>query len=341
MKLSLSFSLSLKHAVFLLLTVMLTGCVDVEEYRSDAESNMEALWTIMDEHYCFFNEKKATLGVDWDEVHERYRRNVSPKMTGYQLFEFLGNMIGELRDGHVNMSSSFDLARNWSWKEDYPTNFSDTLQRKYMGTKYGISGGLSYRILDDNVGYIYVGSFVDAFGEGNIDEVLYFLASCNGLIVDVRNNGGGELSEATRLAARFCNSRTLVGYMAHKTGTGRSDFSAKEEQWVEPSSNIRWQKPVCVLSNRGVYSAANEFVKYMKAMGHCVVGDTTGGGSGMPFSAELPNGWSIRFSACPMYDVNGICTEEGVEPDVKVGITDEDFAKGVDTIIETARQLLR
>jgi hypothetical protein len=30
-----------------------------------------------------------------------------------------------------------------------------------------------------------------------------------------------------------------------------------------------------------------------------------------------------------------------VEPDVKVGITDEDFAKGVDTIIETARQLLR
>ena len=130
MKLSLSFSLSLKHAVFLLLTVMFTACVDVEEYSSDAESNMEALWTIMDEHYCFFNEKKATLGVDWDEVHERYRRNVSPKMTGYQLFEFLGNMIGELRDGHVNMSSSFDLARNWSWKENYPTNFSDTLQRK-------------------------------------------------------------------------------------------------------------------------------------------------------------------------------------------------------------------
>ena len=129
--------------------------------------------------------------------------------------------------------------------------------------------------------------------------------------------------------------------MAHKTGTGRSDFSAKEEQWIEPSSYIRWQKPVCVLSNRGVYSAANEFVKYMKAMGHSVVGDTTGGGSGMPFSAELPNGWSVRFSVCPMYDVNGICTENGLEPDVKVNITDEDFAKGRDTIIETARNILR
>jgi hypothetical protein len=38
-----SFFFSLKYSVFFLLTVMLAGCVDVEEYRSDAESNMEAL----------------------------------------------------------------------------------------------------------------------------------------------------------------------------------------------------------------------------------------------------------------------------------------------------------
>ena len=28
----------------------------------------------------------------------------------------------------------------------------------------------------------------------------------------------------------------------------------------------------------------------------------TGGGSGLPFSSELPNGWSVRFSASPMYE---------------------------------------
>ncbi len=341
MKIRSIYNRAVFFSVFLLFAGMLNGCVDVDEYQSDKANNMEALWTIMDEHYCFFAEKEAQLGVNWDEVHERYRRNVNGKMSNYQLFEFLGNMVGELKDGHVNISASFDYARNWSWREDYPTNFSDTLQRKYLGTEYGISSGLSYRILDDNVGYIYVGSFADSFGEGNIDDVLFGLASCNGLIIDVRCNGGGQLTEAQRLASRFCNTRTFVGYMSHKTGPGRQDFSAKEEQWIEPSAKIRWQKKVCVLSNRSVYSAANEFVKYVKACGHTIVGDNTGGGSGMPFSAELPNGWSVRFSACPMYDVNGICTEEGIAPDVKVDISDEDFAKGKDTIIETARKMLR
>ena len=71
-----------------------------------------------------------------------------------------------------------------------------------------------------------------------------------------------------------------------------------------------------------------------------IVGDRTGGGSGLPFSSELPNGWSVRFSACPSFDADMQHTEFGIEPDVKVSMSDEDRAKGVDTIIETARALL-
>ena len=46
------------------------------------------------------------------------------------------------------------------------------------------------------------------------------------------------------------------------------------------------------------------------------------------------------FSACPMYDREGRCTEFGIEPDHAVGITDEDFRRGRDTIIEFARTLI-
>lgn len=327
---------------FVLAAIVSTSCVDVDEYDNTCIDNTEALWKIMDEHYCFFTEKQQQLGVDWDDVHSRYLANVSNNMSRAQLFEFLGNMIGELRDGHVNLSASFDYARNWSWKEAYPANFSDSLHRSYLGTDYHIASGLYYRILDDNIGYIYVGSFADEIGDGNIDEVLLYLAPCLGLIVDVRNNGGGMLTEAQRLAARFCNENTLVGYMRHKSGPGHDDFSAMEEQWLAPSAGIRWQKKVCVLTNRSVYSAANEFVKYMHRMPLVtVVGDTTGGGSGMPYSAELPNGWGVRFSACPMYDVEGNSTEPGIEPDIAVGITESDVQRGLDTIIETARLALR
>lgn len=320
---------------------LFASCVDVEEYDNTVVGNTEALWHIMDEHYCFFEEKKSELGVDWNEVHGRYQqqaRNVSG-LSSAQLLEFLGGMVAELRDGHVNISTSFDYARNWSWKEDYPQNFSENIQDAYLGTDYKISCGLKYRILDDNSGYIYIPTFDNEIGDGNLDEILIYLAPCDKLIVDVRNNGGGMLTQAEKLAARFCSERTLVGYMCHKTGPGHSEFSERQEQWISPSAGVRWNKPVCVLTNRSVYSAANEFVKYMKRMPYVtVVGDKTGGGSGMPYNAELPNGWGVRFSACPMYDADGGCAEFGIEPDVVVSITDEDYNKGVDTILEVARK---
>lgn len=295
----------------------------------------------MNEHYCFFDYKNSEYGLDWNEVYARYSRQIDDGMTSTQLFEVLGNMLGELRDGHVNMYASFDQSRYWSWKEDYPANFSDSLQRRYLGTDYKISSGIKYRKLDDNIGYIYCGSFSNAIGSGNLNDILMDLATCNALIVDVRDNGGGMLTSAETLASRFTDEEILVGYMQHKTGAGHNDFSEPEEQKLKPSSGLRWHKPVAVLTNRAVFSAANEFVKYMKCCpGVTVIGDKTGGGAGMPFSSELPNGWSVRFSACPMYDRDMNCTEFGIEPDHNVQLTDSDFAKGRDTIIEYARNIL-
>lgn len=325
----------------LIVALATVSCVDEEEYSDDPRGNFEALWKIMNEHYCFFDYKNSEYGLDWNEVYARYSRQIDDGMTSTQLFEVLGNMLGELRDGHVNMYASFDQSRYWSWKEDYPANFSDSLQRRYLGTDYKISSGIKYRKLDDNIGYIYCGSFSNAIGSGNLNDILMDLATCNALIVDVRDNGGGMLTSAETLASRFTDEEILVGYMQHKTGPGHNDFSEPEEQKLKPSSGLRWHKPVAVLTNRAVFSAANEFVKYMKCCpGVTVIGDKTGGGAGMPFSSELPNGWSVRFSACPMYDRDMNCTEFGIEPDHNVQLTDSDFAKGRDTIIEYARNIL-
>jgi C-terminal processing protease CtpA/Prc len=299
------------------------------------------LWQIIDEHYCFFDYKQHEYGLDWDEVYHKYKVRVNDKMSETQLFEVLCDMLAELRDGHVNLSSSYDYGRYWTWQEAYPKNFSDSLERKYLGTDYKISSGISYRVLDDNIGYIRYESFQSPIGEGNLDDILSYLILCRGLIIDIRNNGGGDLTYAEKLAARFVKEKTLVGYLQHKTGTGHHDFSDMEPQYLEPSSNLRWHKPVCVLTNRSVFSAANEFTSMMKALPNIkIVGDHTGGGSGMPMSSSLPNGWNVRFSACPMFDKDKRQTEFGIEPDYLVQLTDEDIAKGTDTIIEAARKLL-
>ena len=321
---------------------LLLSCVDTEERDDTATGNFEALWTILDEHYCFFDYKQKEYGLDWNNVYTKYKVRVNDNMSTVQLFEVLCDMLGELRDGHVNLSSSMDYGRYWKWQENYPYNYSDSLIRQYLGTDYKIASGLRYRVLDDNIGYIRCASFESGIGEGNLDEALSYLLLCRGLIIDIRGNGGGDLTTAERLAGRFVQEKTLVGYMQHKTGAGHNDFSEMKEIYLEPSSNVRWHKKVCVLTNRSVYSAANAFTVWM----HCLpnvtlVGDHTGGGSGMPMNNSLPNGWNVRFSACPMYDANKQQTEFGIDPDVKVDLTNDiTIGSYRDDIIEAARQLL-
>ena len=320
---------------------LLGACVDVEQYDNNPRGNFEALWRIIDEHYCFFDYKQQEYGLDWHAVYNKYAPQFDDQMTEEQTFEVLTNMLGELKDGHVNLYAPFDVGRDWSWKEDYPTHFSESVLKLYLGKDYKIAAGMKYRILNDNVAYLRCATFVNDFGAGNLDRILLYFAPCNGLIIDLRENGGGMVTSAEALAARFTNEEVLVGYMQHKTGRGHNDFSPHRQQILKPSKGLRWQKLVVVLTNRGVYSAANEFVKYMKCLPQVtIVGDRTGGGAGLPFSSELPNGWIVRFSACPMYDRDGKDTEFGIAPTHQVGMKPTDQARGRDTLIEYARKLL-
>lgn len=335
----------MKHLLYLLLCLPLCLSCVTEEVESDTrEGNFEALWKLLDERYCFFDLKHEEYGLDWNQVREKYRPALAYSMTNEQFFSLLGDMIRELRDGHVNLYAAHNTARYGRWFDDYPMNMSDSLVHAYLGRteEYRQAAGLSYRILDDNVGYVRCASFGMLFGDGNLQEMMRYLAGCNGLIIDVRSNGGGLLTAAEKLASILVNEETVGGYISHKTGRAHDAFSAPEPITVTPFKGFRWQKRVAILTNRRTFSAANSFVMYAKGLPLVtVVGDRTGGGAGMPFTAELPNGWSVRFSACPMYDRTLQCTESGIDPDVKVDISEADYARGVDTIIEEARRLLR
>lgn len=318
--------------------IFFSSCFSEEKYTDSQAGNFEALWKILDENYCFFDYKN----VNWDSIHTVYAARISESMSDEALFTVMGEMLGELKDGHVNLSAAHDLARYWSWKEDYADNFDEKVQKNYLGTDYLITGGFKYKILDDNIGYIYYGDFSTGFGNGNLDQIMAKMSICKGIIIDVRNNGGGYLTNANKLAARFMAEKTLVGYIRHKTGKGHNDFSDPYPVYVEPSKYINFLlKPVAVLTNRSCFSSTNDFVNSMKySKNSFVVGDRTGGGSGLPFSSELPNGWSVRFSASPMTNADDQQIEFGIAPDYKVDMTEEDITKGVDTIIEKARALI-
>ena len=326
-----------------ILTSLFCSCITEDVPGNTPQGNFEALWNIIDSQYCFLDYKNKEYGLDWDAIYREYKEKLTPNMSNKDLFQVLSSMLEELRDGHVNLVARHETSQYREWYDSYPANFMDTIQRIYLGKDYVVSSGLKYKILEDNIAYVYYESFNSAVGESNLDEVLNELAICDGLILDVRNNGGGMLTLSDRWAARFTNEKVLTGYMCHKTGKGHNDFSTPIAVYVEPAiDRVRWQKPVVVLTNRRSYSSTNDFVNKMKQFPKVViVGDKTGCGSVLPFSSELPNGWSVRFSASPMYDPDMKHIEFGIEPDIKVDMTSEDIQKGKDTLIETAREYLR
>lgn len=324
----------------LAIVMLLTSCFSEDQFEDSRKGNFDALWKILDERYCFFEAKE----VDWDEVYERYAPRVSEDMSKEALFGLMDEMLKELKDGHVNLSSPFNVARYTDWYDDYERNFYiDLIEHdNYLGKDYKIASGLKYKIFMDNIGYVYYNSFSSGVGSGNLNEVLKNMLTCDGIIIDVRSNGGGMLTNSEKLASPFMSQEILVGYMLHKTGKGHNEFSKPYKKTVKPFEGLHYLKKVVVLTNRRTYSAANDFVSAMRyAPNVKIFGDRTGGGGGMPFSSELPNGWSVRFSASPMLDAEMNHIEFGIDPDKKCSVTEDDRNKHIDPIIETAREYIR
>lgn len=332
----------IRKALIYITIICLAGCHGIEEWDNDATGNFDALWTAVDEHYCFFDEK----GVDWDKAYEKYRQRVYDNMPSHMLFSVCADMLDELRDGHVNLSAAFNTSYYRNWWSDYPQNYNERLvERYYLKYDNKALGAVKYAILEQNVGYMSYSTFSSSIGEGNLDAILSDFALCTGLIIDLRDNGGGDLTNAETLVRRFITDRTLVGYMVSKTGPGHNDFSDPVPYYFDPieAPHLQWRKPVVVLTNRSTFSAANNFVSIMQYLPNVrIVGATTGGGSGIPITMEIPNGWMVRMSAVSVLDAKGKTTEFGVEPSegCSVDLDPVLALQGIDSMIEKAVQVL-
>lgn len=334
----------IKILLALAAAVVLTRCHSIPDYDNDALGNFDALWSFVDSHYCFFDQKD----IDWNEIRDRYRPQAAVCKDQRQLFNVMAAMLDELRDGHVNLSSWFQTSYYRKWWSDYPQNYDERLiQQYYFDFEYRSLGVVDYGILrGHNVGYLRIPTFSSGLGDSNIDAIFDYFKLCSGIIIDVRDNGGGELTNVETYVRRFITEPITAGYMVHKTGPGHDDFSEPYAYTYSPvEGRTAWVKPVVVLTNRSTFSAANNFVSIMKSLPNVtVVGDVTGGGSGMPLSSELPIGWGIRISACRILDPEGHDTEFGIAPDEgwKVDMDTTAAQQGVDTMLETAiRALIR
>ncbi len=324
--------------LFLLSTMvlMLFSCEKVLFEPDKSSSNpfviFDYLWNEIDRKYSYFELKQ----IDWDLVRTNYRAQISADMNEEELFAVLANMMIELKDDHSNLISRFNISRYNVALRNEPNFNGRTIEEHYIPNAR-ITGAFFHDFLPgDEVAYIRYNSFMLPIDKNSLDHILTRYKDTKGIILDLRENGGGSIANIPLLMERFSPQRTLAGYFITRNGVNRNAFSPRANFHIGSHDGIRYQKPVMVLIDRGSYSATTMFALACKAFPNLtLIGDTTGGGGGLPNGGQLPNGWTYRFSVSQLLDLDGNnFAEAGVEPDIVAAFDWTDLSK--DEIIERA-----
>jgi carboxyl-terminal processing protease len=185
----------------------------------------------------------------------------------------------------------------------------------------------------------------DAFA-GAMDQI----RAGDGLIIDVRENGGGSTSNGWSIISHLID-KPIPGTL-WKTPKHVAAFEAwgRPERWhfgepksIQPAGGEAFDGPVVVLIGPRTFSAAEDFVVPLHASGRAVlVGERTGGSTGQPLPFSLPFG--VRGRICTKRDTYPDGREfvgVGVIPDVEVGVRRAAAASGRDPVLARGIKVLR
>ena len=313
----------------------------MEQDEPDNPVNVfDYLWNQVDQNYTFFDVK----GIDWDSVREVYRPKVYDGMSSDSLFRVCAAMLNTLRDGHTNLVSGFDVSRNDSvyYKMYAEKNINtEVVLLNYLTVNHHTTGSFTHNaIRNGKVAYLRYTSFSNDVNGSVLKYLVNYYKFCDGMILDLRQNGGGSMGNVSNLLSIFVNHKQLLYQTQVKSGPGHDAFKDAEIVYAADSSLLGqkpYTKPVAVLIDRGSYSATSFFAICTKAFDNVMLfGDYSGGGLGIPNGGMLPNGWVYRFSVTRTLASDGQNYENGVPPDVRVLLDPACTDQGIDNVIEAA-----
>lgn len=206
---------------------------------------------------------------------------------------------------------------------------------------------LKFKPIDDDLGYIHLSTLSDGAYElilQDLDTALCEFSGRSGIIFDARYNHGGSDLTAMAVLARFIEGFAVPVVFRYKNGPAHDDFT-----WWFPHPLIPRPNPVLTpvvfLTNGACVSAADFFTaaaSYVPTF--TLLGTPSCGGTGAPRNDYLPNsGITYYYSQMQRkYRCTGEQIEgRGIAPDILVEQDPEDLARGVDTQLEAAIDLLR
>ena len=169
---------------------------------------------------------------------------------------------------------------------------------------------VEYEILDGNIGYVMVFDFLGDAYEGFEEAINAFKeANVSGMIIDLRNNGGGLVDTCVKMADLILPEGVVVS-MKDKNG------NVTEEK----IDNEYYDVPMAVLVN-GYSASASEILAGAIRDNHAgtLIGTKTFGKGVVQSSLEFMDGSGMKVTTARYYTPSGECIHEiGIEPDIEV-----------------------
>lgn len=189
------------------------------------------------------------------------------------------------------------------------------------------------------VGYLEIESWTGEALSGDLEKKLEFFKKkkIKSLIIDVRENSGGNSELAKRFASHFFNKKVVFGVVLERKS--RESFRlVKRKLYVEPTSPY-YGWPICLLIGPACLSSNEYFIGGLKDNQRAVLfGMPTGGGSGNPKKSNIQIGdlnFELLVSSWIFYRANGKLLEgRGIRPDVVVNKTITDKKNDKDVVLE-------
>jgi carboxyl-terminal processing protease len=325
----------------------------------DAVKIFEELWQTFSDRYPFFELRN----VDWDKQHDIYRPMVTKLTTEDGLFDIFCEMLAPLNDGHVELIAKArgNRKRRYFNPESKPRfwqQFTKQERKQLFETTEKTLVVNGFNRPQETVAWVLHFCRAQSYGyirilelEGvkkrkltaALDKIALEFKSLKGIIIDIRDNPGGDDSVVLKIANRFCESKQVAFRRRTKIGQGKDNYTPLKTRYMKPKGGEQFSGPIVLLTCDSVFSGGEVFALAMRQLPQTtIIGDHTNGIFSYQLEKKLSNGWRYCLSYQVYYSADMICYEgKGVPADITALNTKADIEGGCDSLIVRALTVLK
>jgi len=254
-----------------------------------------------------------------------------------------GDKILKINDtftADISVDKAVDLIRGKKGTEVALTIFRDSWDKskeiKIIRDVINVPS-LKLEFKEGDIAYLQLYQFSEKAGADFQEAAIKILnSSSKKIILDLRGNPGGYLEISQEIAGWFLKKGQIV-VVEDFTATG------KKQEYKAKGNSALLDYPLVVLINNGSASASEILAGALHDnRGILLIGEKSFGKGSVQQLENLSDGSSLKITVAKWLTPKGkLITDVGLDPDVKVELTDEDFNKNLDPQLDKAIEIIK